>query len=179
MADDESWLIAEVPGPRKAAVIRKPEAANAMIRRARCPVLVIGHIAAETDLEGRKLIDYLIELARKGRVPVVATAHTRAALKERGFEPFMVMPAVSIGARLTDPDWQGCDDAGPYDLALFAGLPYQMTWTILSGLKHFAPHLRTMSLDNVYQPNASWSFPNLSIKDWITNLGTIVRNLER
>ena len=49
------------------------------------------------------------------------------------------MPAVSIGNRLADPHWKGIDGKGPYNLAIFAGLPYQMGWTILSGLKHFAP----------------------------------------
>jgi acetyl-CoA decarbonylase/synthase complex subunit epsilon len=51
-----------------------------------------------------------------------------------------------------------------YDLALFVGFPYYMEWTILSGLKHFAPNLKTITLDNYYQPHASWSFPNMSRK---------------
>ena len=65
----------------------------------------------------------------------------------------------------------------PYDLAIFVGLPYYMEWTILSGLKHFAPQLKTMTLDCVYQPNASWSFPNSTIKDWVVNLKGIVDGL--
>jgi acetyl-CoA decarbonylase/synthase complex subunit epsilon len=52
-----------------------------------------------------------------------------------------------------------------------------MEWTILSGIKHFAPNLKTMTLDCVYQPNASWSFPNSTIKDWVVNLKGIVDGL--
>jgi acetyl-CoA decarbonylase/synthase complex subunit epsilon len=89
------------------------------------------------------------------------------------------MPAVDIGNRLADPAWKGLDGKGQYDLAIISGLPYQMGWTILSALKHFAPHLRTMCLDNVYQPNASWSFPNIPIKEWDKNLRSIIENLER
>jgi acetyl-CoA decarbonylase/synthase complex subunit epsilon len=177
--DAESWLTAEVGGPKRASVIIKPEVADAMIERAKRPLLIVGNIAAEIDLEDKKLIDFLIELARKGHIVVVATAHTNATFLERDFEPAAVMPAVGIANRLTDQNWSGIDGKGPYDLAIFAGLPYQMTWTILSGLKHFAPQLKTMCLDNVYQPHASWSFPNISVKDWIKNLRSIIENLER
>jgi acetyl-CoA decarbonylase/synthase complex subunit epsilon len=86
------------------------------------------------------------------------------------------MPAMDIGNRLTDPDWKGLDGNGNYDLAIFVGLPYYMEWTILSGLKHFAPQLKTMTLDCVYQPNASWSFPNSTIKDWATNFKGIIEH---
>jgi acetyl-CoA decarbonylase/synthase complex subunit epsilon len=88
------------------------------------------------------------------------------------------MSALDIGSRLSDPEWKGLDTKAQYDLAIFAGLPYPIAWTILSGLKHFAPSLKTMTLDNVYHPHASWSFSNLSIKDWIVNLRGIIENLE-
>ena len=175
----ESWLTAEIGGPKKASVISKPEVADAIIKRAKRPVLIAGSIAPEIDLEDEKLIDFLIELAKKNHIAVVATAHTGRAFLERGFTPDAVMPAVDIGNRLADPDWKGIDGNGPYDLAIFAGLPYQMAWTILSGLKHFAPRLKTICLDNVYQPHASWSFPNISIKDWIVNLHALIGNSER
>lgn len=175
----ESWLTAEIGGPKKASVITKPEIADAMIKRAKRPVLIVGSIAPEIDLEDEKLIDFLIELAKKSHITVVATAHTGSEFLKRGFSPDAVMPAVSIGNRLADPHWKGIDGKGPYDLAIFAGLPYQMGWTILSGLKHFAPQLKTICLDNVYQPHASWSFPNISIKDWIENLHALIGNMER
>ena len=48
-----------------------------------------------------------------------------------------------------------------------------MAWTLLSGLKHFAPQTRTITLDNTYQPNANWSFGNISVKDWQESLEAI------
>jgi len=41
---------------------------------------------------------------------------------------------------------------------------------ILSGLKHFAPDLKTMTIDNLYHPHASWSFPNGTLEEWAKNL---------
>lgn len=173
----EPWQTAEVAGPKKASVITKPDVADAMIKRARHPVLIIGHLSIEIDLDGKKMLDYLLELAEKGNIPVIATAHTSREIRKRGYTKAGIMPAVEIGHRLTDPAWKGIDGKEPYDLAIFAGLPYYMEWTILSGLKHFIPNLKTMTLDNTYQPHASWSFANISVKDWIENLKTIIEHV--
>jgi acetyl-CoA decarbonylase/synthase complex subunit epsilon len=174
----EPWQTAEVAGPKKASVITKPEVADAMIRRAKHPLLVIGHLAAEIDLDGRKMLDYLLELAKRGNIQVIGTAHTNREIIKRGYRNASTMSAVGIGQRLTDPEWKGIDGKEPYDLAIFAGLPYYMEWTILSGLKHFAPNLKTMTLDNTYQPHASWSFSNISVKEWAENLKAIIEHLE-
>jgi acetyl-CoA decarbonylase/synthase complex subunit epsilon len=177
MPMNESWQTAEIPGPKKASLIIKPDIADAMIRRAKRPVIIVGHGILEYEIEGRKLIDYIIILATKGKIPVVVTASTNREFTDRKFSPTAIMPAVDIANRLKDHEWKGFDGKDNYDLAIFVGLPYSMEWTILSGLKHFAPNLKTMTLDCVYQPNASWSFPNSTIKDWSANLKGIVDHL--
>jgi acetyl-CoA decarbonylase/synthase complex subunit epsilon len=177
MATAEPWQTAEVAGPRKAMVITKPEVVAAMIKQAKRPILVVGYKAAEIKLKDKKLIDYMIELAEKANVPVVATAHIAGEFVKRGHKPAGWMPAVDIGNRLADPDWNGLDGRGSYDLALFVGLPYYLEWTILSGLKNFAPDLKTLTLDNGYQPNASWSFSNTDVKNWAENLTLIIENI--
>jgi acetyl-CoA decarbonylase/synthase complex subunit epsilon len=174
----ESWQTAEIPGPKKASLIIKPEIADAIIRRAKRPIMIVGHGAIEYEIESKKLIECLMELAEKADIPVVVTASTNREFLQRGFKPAALMPAMDIGNRLTDPDWKGLDGKGNYDLAIFVGLPYYMEWTILSGLKHFAPHVKTMTLDCVYQPNASWSFPNSTIKDWAANFKGIIEHFE-
>lgn len=178
MGSNDPWMIAEVAGPRQASVITKAEVADAIIRRARRPILVIGNLAAEIVVEDHVLIDYLVLLARKGGIPVVATAQVGKDLLARDLKPSRQMAAVDIGQRLADPSWKGVDGKGPHDLAMFAGLPYYLAQTVLSGLKHFAPSLKTMTLDNVYHPQASWSLSNLSLRDWQTTLRSIIENLE-
>jgi acetyl-CoA decarbonylase/synthase complex subunit epsilon len=178
MATAEPWQTAEIAGPKKALVITKPEVVAAVIKKAKHPILIVGHKAAEIELGDKRIIDHMIELAKKANIPVVATAHIISEFLKRGYKPAGWMPAVDIGNRLTDPEWSGLDGKGSYDLALFVGLPYYMEWTILSGLKHFAPNLKTITLDNVYHPHASWSFPNISVKDWMENLKVIIEKLE-
>jgi acetyl-CoA decarbonylase/synthase complex subunit epsilon len=178
MAIAEPWQTAEIPGPTKALVITKPEIVATMIKRARRPIIVVGHEAAEIKLGERKSIDYVILIAKAAKAPVVATAQTIKEFLERGVQSATSMPAVDIANRLQDSEWEGLDGKGQYDLALFIGIPYPMEWNILSGLKHFAPHLRTMCLDRFYQPQASWSFPNISLKEWQNYLKAIVDELE-
>lgn len=173
----EPWQCAEVAATKKAHVITKPEVAAAMIKKATLPILVVGSNAAERTLKGKLLIEYLIDFARASEVPVVTTAHIVGEFLKRGYEPAEFMSAMDIGNRLVDPEWQGINDKGHPDLALFIGMPYYMESLILSGLKHFAPDLKTLTLDNLYHPHASWSFPNISIQDWAQNLETITNKL--
>ena len=173
MTSADPWQTAEIAGPKKAAVITKPAMARAVIHRAQHPVLLIGHSAALIDLGGRKLVDYLLDLARAQNIPVIATGHINRALRERGYTSAVIMPAVEAGHRIADPGWKGPVGKGPCDLAIIAGLPYPMAWTLLSGLKHAAPHTKTITLDNTYQPNANWSFANIPAKDWMENLVAI------
>jgi len=176
MTKTEPWQTAEMPGPKRAAVITQPEVAVAVIKRAKRPLLIVGQGAAEVELEGRTLIEYLIDLARSARIPVVASGSVAGEFLKRGFKPAGSLPAVDVGNRLTDAGWKGLDGEGPYDVALFVGLPYAMESTILSGLKHFAPWVKTITLDNVYQPHATWSFSNISQKNWIKYLKTLIEN---
>ena len=171
----EPWQTAEIAGPKKALLILKPEVVAALVKRAKRPVLIVGHEAVDSDLGQEKLIDYLIRLAKTAKIPVVATAHIVGEFVKRGYSPSAWMPAVDITGRLQDTEWKGLDGKGQYDLALFTGLPYYMAFTILSSLKHFSSNLKTVTLDRFYQPHATWSFPNLSPKDWNENL-TILLN---
>jgi len=165
-AKEEPWQTAEIAGPKKALLILKPEVVVAMVKRAKRPILVVGHQAAEDHSEDAKMIDYAIRMGKTAKIPVVATAHMVNEFLKKGFQPAAWMSAMDIGNRLQDPDWKGLDGKGVYDLAMFMGFPYYMEFVILSGLKHFSTNLKTISLDRFYNPHATWSFPNLSVKDW-------------
>lgn len=170
------WQTAEIAGPNKALVISKPEVVAAMIKRAKRPIFVVGHLVTKNDTENKNSVDYVIRLSKAGGIPVVATANTSNELLKKGFEPTALMPAMDIGNRLKDPTWTGLDGKGQYDLALFIGLPYYMEFVILAGLQHFSK-LRTISMYRFYNPHASWSFPNLKIEEWNQSFETIINNV--
>jgi acetyl-CoA decarbonylase/synthase complex subunit epsilon len=129
-------------------------------------------------MEGKQLIEYLIDFANSSKVPVVATAHMVGEFLKRGYQPAGFMSAMDIGNRVVDPEWKGLDGKGPYDLVMFVGLPFYMEELILSGLMHFAPDQKTMTLDNLYHPHASWSFPNATLEKWAANLKVMTSKFE-
>lgn len=176
-AKAEPWQKAEIAGPKKALLILKPEVVVAMVKRAKRPLLIVGHLAAEDYSDDVKMIDYAIRMSTTAGIPVIATAHMTTEFIKRGFQPASWMPAMDIGNRLKDSEWKGLDGMGPYDLAMFMGLPYYMEFVILAGLKHFSMDLKTISLDRFYNPHASWSFPNLSVKDWNQGFELIIKKL--
>ena len=174
----EPWQCAEIAATKKANPIQKPEIAVAMIKKASRPLLIVGSNATERCMEGRPLIDFLIDFANASKVPVVATAHMVGEFVKRGYQPAAFMSAMDIGNRIVDPTWQGIDCKGHPDLVIFVGLPYYMEALILAGLKHFAPELKTMTIDNMFHPHASWSFPNASLEEWAANLKVMTSKFE-
>ncbi len=174
----EPWQCAEIAATKKANPIQKPEIVVAMVKKAHHPLLIVGSYAVERWMEGRQLIEYVIDFAKASKVPVVATAHMVGEFLKRGYEPAGFMSAMDIGNRVVDPEWAGLDGKGHPDLVLFVGLPYYMESLILAGLKHFAPDLKTMTLDNLFHPHASWSFPNATLEEWAANLKVITSKFE-
>lgn len=177
MAKAEPWQKAEVPGPKKGLVITKPEIVNSMIKKAKRPILVVGHEVATAE-DKKTVMDYLAKLSKAGKMPLVATANTVKEFLQRRFKSAISMSAMDIANRLQDSSWSGLDGKGQYDLLLILGLPYYMEWLILSALKNFALKTKTISLDRYYHPNATWSFSNMSSKDWHESLKIIVNGLE-
>jgi len=177
LATAEPWQKAEISGPTKALVITKPEVVVALVKRAKRPLLIVGHEAAEIEIGDNILLDFAIRISATGKIPIVATAHIVGEFAKKGFQAALSMPVMDIANRLVDSEWKGLDGNGRYDLVMFIGIPYYMEWLIFSGLKHFGQNLKTISLDSHYHPHASWSFPNMSEKDWVQNLEIIISKL--
>jgi len=169
---------AEIPGPKKAFLIPKPEVAAAMMKRAKRALLVVGSKAAKIKTKDGDLVDSAMRLSRIGNITVAATGHLVGEFRRRDAYEVYTMPLMNLGDRLRDPEWGGFDGKGPYDLALFVGFPYYLEWLVLSGLKSFAQDLRTISLERVYQPNASWSFGNTAEEEWKEIIDKIASILE-
>jgi len=167
---------AEIPGPKSALLIPQPKVAASMLKKAKRPLLVVGSDAPNVKTNDGDLVDSAIRLHKAG-VTVVATGHLVKIFRDRGVEVHS-MQFMNLGERLGDPDWAGLDGGGPYDCVFFVGAPYYMEWLVQSGLKNFSPELRTVSLGNSYQPNASWSMGSMPVKDWLNALDEIIKEME-
>jgi acetyl-CoA decarbonylase/synthase complex subunit epsilon len=149
-----------------------------MIMKAKRPLLVIGSKAQEIMTKDGDLIDYAIKIGKNGQLPIASTGHLIGEFKKRNAKNVYSIPIMNLGNKLRDTDWNGFDGKGHYDLIIFAGSQYYMEWLVLSGLKNFAPNLRTISLGNLYQPNASWSLGTVNNLKWMNMIQEILESLE-
>ncbi len=169
---------AEIPGPKKAFVIPKPEVAAAMIKRAKRVLLIVGSEAINLKTKDGDFVDTAIRMVGIDNVTIAATGNLIKEFRERNINDLHSMSLMNLGDRLRSPGWEGLDGGGGYDLVIFAGFPYYMEWLVLSGLKSFATNLKTISLERLYQPNASWSLGNTTKEDWKEVIEKIVSILE-
>jgi acetyl-CoA decarbonylase/synthase complex subunit epsilon len=170
------WEKGNIFGP-KTAMVSKGDIVGRLIKSAKRPLLIVGAKILEGEISGKPMLNYVIELSNAANIPVVATAHTLKPLVENGLRSPVAMGMVEITDRLRDPNWS-LDGKGAHDVVILVGITYQLQSQMLSTLKNFAAHLKTISLDRYYTPNADWSFPNLDEKSWTEDLGRLMKAIK-
>ncbi len=149
-----------------------------LIKRARRPLLVLGPRTLTMSLDGKLLMEYAVAMVKAISVPVCATAHTKKKLLELGVTPESSYDIIEIINHLKDKEWQGVKKEGNHDLVMFLGFRTDLGEQGLSTLKHFAPHLKTLTLCKYYYPNADYSLPNLKDDKWKEFLENLIMKLQ-
>ena len=166
-------------GIKAAKIIDDAEEYANLIKKAKRPLLVIGPQALRIALDGKLLLEYLLELSKAADIPICATAHVKGKMVELGAQPDSVYDAVEIVNALKNPEWQGVRKEGNHDLVLFCGFRTDLGSQGLSTLKHFAPHLKTMTLCKYVYSNADYSLPNYrKDEQWKTFLQDLISKLK-
>lgn len=147
-------------GFKGANVIKDPEKYANIIKTARRPLMVVGGRIMESDGLPRPLGDYALDIADSREMPICATAQSKKHLVELGWMPESTLDFIDIVNHLKNKSWKGVSGQGFHDLVIFAGIRSDLLEQGLSTLKHFAPHLKTMTIDNHVLPHANYSLPN-------------------
>lgn len=167
-------------GFKSARVIDDASRYAALIKKAERPLLVVGPRCLSDTLDGRPLLEWALEIAQTADIPICATAHTKKELLARGYTPESSYDLIEIFHSLTKPTWQGVKGEGNHDLVLFFGIRSDLASGGLSTLKHYAPHLKTMTLCKYYFPHADYSMPNFfkdeKWRQFLTNMIEELRN---
>lgn len=166
MAEQDSWIRAEMGGTKRSSVISKPEVLVALLKKAKRPLILIGHETIDTDTRTDTLIRLLSIFQHHPNVSVLSTAHIAGKLISKGITPTATLGSMEILDRLRDPTWNGLDGKGQYDLIFMAGFSYSLGWLILSGLRQGAISAKVVSLDPKYHPHATWSYGNMKDDIW-------------
>lgn len=148
-----------------------------IIKKAERPLFVFGPEALKLSLENNQVIKYAVAIARAINSATVATAHTKKRLLEFGVVPDSCYDLIEIINHLKDPEWQGVKKQGNHDLVIFLGIRTDLANQGLSTLKHFANHLKTLTLCKYVFPQATYSLPNLSDKKWKVLLDDLIQGL--
>jgi acetyl-CoA decarbonylase/synthase complex subunit epsilon len=174
----EAWLRAENPAMPRATLIEKPAVAAKLLKRAKSPVIIVGHEAAGE--EGSRILDSVVRIAKAVTAPVIATGGVSADLGRMGFSPSLIMSAMEAGDRLLDSSWEPAPGRSPPDYAIFLGIPYPISLVIEAGLASFArDHLKIVSLDRLYHPHCDLSLPNQTREEWEKSLLAIAKEVEK
>ena len=169
---------ANIPGPEMGTSVTDPAVMANFLKSPMRKVLVIGAESLNWELDGKKIADFLIEIANKIDCDVVGTGHTYKYLKDKIVKNKLYdMSLINITNRLCDKDWAGLDGEGQYSMAIFGGhLVYYVSQT-LSRIKNFTNWVKTIDLDKYSHPNARFSLPNLSDDDWKEFLENLIEKL--
>ncbi|WP_309492005.1 CO dehydrogenase/acetyl-CoA synthase complex subunit epsilon [Candidatus Hecatella orcuttiae] len=172
------WQLAEVPGLEQALTL-KPEMAAKLLRNAKRPLIVVGGNVLGAKGEDVDVVKFVHRLAELTGSPVVVSPGCFRVFRERiGDVPLTCMGLEDLVNRMRDENWQGLRGEGNHDLVVFLGGIYFFQSQLLSTLKHFASHLKTLSLDRFYQPNATFSFQTATEDRWKKDLEKILEELE-
>jgi acetyl-CoA decarbonylase/synthase complex subunit epsilon len=125
-------------------------------------------------------MEYALNIAKACNIPICATAQTKGKIVELGVQPDCLYDLVEVVNGLKDPNWKGAKKEGNHDLVMFLGIRSDLGNQGLSTLKHFAPHLKTMTLCKHYFPHASYSLPNFKKDEkWLEFLEALIANLKK
>ena len=167
-------------GTRTARMVEDPAELAKQILKAQRPLLVLGPRLMKINLGGRLLLEYALDIAKAKNIPTCATATVKSKMVELGMTPDSVYDIVEIIHALKDPEWKGVRKEGNHDLVIFFGFRTDLGNQGLSVLKHFAPHLKTMTLCKYYYPHADFSLPNIrKDEQWKTLLEGLIENLKK
>jgi len=167
-------------GIKSARLIEDPEEYANLIKKAKRPLLVVGPLLLTSTVDGKILMQYALDIAKACNIPICATAQTKGKIVELGVQPDSVYDTVEIVNALKDPEWRGVRKEGNHDLVIFFGIRSDLGNQCLSTLKHFAPHLKTMTLCKHYFPHANYSLLNFkNDAKWQEFLESLIADLKK
>jgi acetyl-CoA decarbonylase/synthase complex subunit epsilon len=170
------WQTGNIVGPKNALLL-PPEHSARVLKAAKRPLIVVGAHATKPSVGLPDLAEYVLRLARVMKAQVAASPAIQLQFNNSGKTQVFGLGLEDLTNRLKDKQWKGFDGKGAYDYVLLIGGVYYFESQMLATLKHFAPHIKTVSLDRFYQPNASFSFPSMDVDKWRDGLSMMIKEL--
>ncbi len=144
-------------------------------------VIVAGELCNEIDFDGKRLLDYAMEISNKLGAPIAAAGNTAIPLRGNGAKSVTKLWAIELMNFMRWP-WEKekehplIMDEKP-EVLLFVGYSAPIAQSLASTVKK--EDCATVVLGSEYVEGASYSFPDSSsFKQWEQNLKEFVTSLE-
>jgi|GEM_PF-477049 CO dehydrogenase/acetyl-CoA synthase epsilon subunit len=144
-------------------------------------VVIAGQLCEEVEFGGKKLLDYVVEIANKLNAPIAAAGNTAIPLRERGARSVTKMWAIELTNFMRwpwekDKEHPKIMDEKP-EVLIFVGYSAPVAQGLVSTIKE--EDGITVVLGSKYIEGATFSFPDAaSFKQWERNLKEFVASLE-
>jgi acetyl-CoA decarbonylase/synthase complex subunit epsilon len=170
------WELGNHPGPVRNAKPLSASTLKRMIKKPKNTLLIIGSTPDLTGSDGEltedsKFILEITELLVKKKITIATTPGGYKVLNDRKIPVKRHAGIVKLCKKLSDKDWDYFGQE--IKTVIIAGLPHYLQSQALSALRHNAPHLKTISLDPYYSPNADFSSPSIlprKKEEWFNEL---------
>ncbi len=142
----------------------------ALLKEAIRPLILTGAAAGDNQ------IDAAIGMSSALDAFVAATGNTITSVMEKGCKRCNKEWIAEIIYSMQLPEWKGPDGNGKPDLIIFTGYMPGMLEKYLTAMRIFGD-CKTLTLDNKYIENATYSLEPASEEDWEAGLKGIKDNL--
>jgi len=161
-------------------MIKKGKAITKYLKGKRV-VVVAGELCNQIEFDGKKLLDYAVEISNKLSAPIAAAGNTPIPLREKGAKLVTKMWAIELMNFLRWPwdkekEHPDIMDEKP-EAVLLIGYSAPIAQSLVSTVSK--NDCATVVLGSKYVEGASYSFPDSSsFKQWEQNLKDFIESLE-
>lgn len=143
-------------------------------------LIMAGQLCGEVEFNGKKLLDYVVEISNKLNAPIAATGNTSISLREKGAKKMRKMWAMELVNYIRLP-WEKEKEHPPImdekpEVLLLIGYSALVAQNLASAVREEGG--KTMVLGSTYVEGATYSFPDFSsLKQWQENLEEFIESL--
>jgi CO dehydrogenase/acetyl-CoA synthase epsilon subunit len=137
-------------------------------------LILAGALCDQVEFEGKSLLDYVVEIAKKTKAPVAATGNTVTGLRARGIDIGKAWAAEVVN--FMRYEWQYPLIDGKPEVLVFMGYSPTLTANLASAVED----AESVALGSTYVEAATYSLPDVtSFREWQEELIALIQALEK
>ncbi|MFA4916560.1 MAG: carbon monoxide dehydrogenase beta subunit family protein [Syntrophales bacterium] len=156
--------------------VKQPSELAEYLKAKKNVLLLTGELCDKVDWDGKSLLDYAADIAKKLNLPVAATANTAKGLKARAVQGAAKKYAAEIVDFMRWPEWRDKIMPEKPEVLVFIGYHRAASSGFISMV---GKNAETVSLNHIYEEEATYSLPDTaaSLRQYQQNLEKLIQAL--